>query len=121
MKLNVCYNRLECTIVTCGGSFDYAWDGATHHCYTDLELMRMLPGMEVMQPGSKKEFDALFSKCYNNGNPSYVRIAADEHGLDLPLNLEKASSLRKHEGQTSLLPQPGPFLAMSSPPAPTCL
>ncbi len=85
VKLDVCYNGFGCTIVTTGGSFDYAWDGATHHCYTDLELMRMLPDMEVMQPGSKKEFDILFTGCYNNGKPSYLRIAADEHGFDLPV------------------------------------
>ena len=97
VKLDICYNRLGCTIVTCGGSFDYAWDGATHHCYTDLELMRMLPGMEVMQPGSKKEFDVLFSGCYNNGNPSYIRIAADEHGLDLPCEFGKGIVVTRDE------------------------
>jgi transketolase len=98
VKLDICYNRLGCTIVTCGGSFDYAWDGATHHCYTDLELMRMLPGMEVMQPGSQKEFDVLFSECYDNGNPSYIRIAADEHGLDLPVEFGKGILIQETEG-----------------------
>ena len=110
VKLDICYNRLGCTIVTCGGSFDYAWDGATHHCYTDLELMRMLPGMEVMQPGSKKEFDRLFSGCYNNGNPSYLRIAADEHGLDLPCRFGKGVVLKETPGADVTVATAGPIL-----------
>jgi transketolase len=110
VKLDVCYNRLGCTIVTCGGSFDYAWDGATHHCYTDLELMRMLPGMEVMQPGSKKEFDILFTACYKNGNPSYMRIAVDEHGLDLPVEFGRGVIIREVKGSSLTVATAGPIL-----------
>jgi transketolase len=110
VKLDLCYNRFGCTIVTCGGSFDYAWDGATHHCYTDLELMRMLPGMEVMQPGSRKEFDALFSWCYNNGNPSYLRIAADEHGLELPVEFGKGVVVKETPGSSLTIATAGPLL-----------
>lgn len=110
VKLDLCYNRFGCTIVTVGGSFDYAWDGATHHCYTDLELMRMLPGMEVMQPGSKKEFDALFRTCYRNGNPSYIRIAADEHGLDLPCEFGKGVIVQQANGAEVTVATSGPVL-----------
>jgi transketolase len=111
VKLDLCYNRFGATIVTCGGSFDYAWDGATHHCYTDLELMRMLPGMEVMQPGSRKEFDALFSSCYNNGKPSYIRIAADEHGMDLPVEFGKGFLVKETPGASLTVVTAGPLLA----------
>jgi len=110
VKLDICYNRFGCTIVTSGGSFDYAWDGATHHCYTDLELMRMLPEMEVMQPGSKKEFDILLSGCYNNGNPSYLRIAADEHGLDLPVEFGKGVIIKETPGSDVTVATAGPIL-----------
>lgn len=110
VKLDVCYNRLGCTIVTCGGSFDYAWDGATHHCYTDLELMRMLPGMEVMQPGSREEFDSLLAGCYNNGNPSYIRIAADEHGLHFPVEFGKGVIIKETPGADLTIVTAGPLL-----------
>jgi transketolase len=54
IKLDMCYNEFGGNILSCGASFDYAWDGATHHCYSDLEILRLLPGMEVIQPGSRK-------------------------------------------------------------------
>jgi transketolase len=110
VKLDLCYNRFGATIVTCGGSFDYAWDGATHHCYTDLELMRMLPNMEVMQPGSKTEFDILLSRCYNNGVPSYLRIAADEHGLKFPIEFGKGVVIKETPEAKMTIVTAGPLL-----------
>ena len=47
IKLDLCYNQFGANIVTTGASFDYALDGATHHCYTELAILRLLPGMEV--------------------------------------------------------------------------
>lgn len=110
IKLDVCYNGFPCCIVSCGGSFNYAWDGATHHCYTDLELMRMLPGMEVMQPGSDKEFDILFSRCYADGNPSYIRLDDDKHGVDLPVEFGKGVIVKKFPGATLTVITAGPLL-----------
>src|SRR5271169_745466 len=47
IKLDMCYNQFGGSIVSCGASFDYAWDGATHHTYTDLAILRLLPGCDV--------------------------------------------------------------------------
>ncbi len=110
VKLDLCYNGASGNIVTCGGSFDYAWDGATHHCYTDLELMRMLPRMEVMQPGSKREFHDLICARYNSGNPTYTRIAGDEHGFDLPVEFGKGQVLRSSPAAKWTVLTAGPLL-----------
>jgi transketolase len=72
--------------------------------------MRLLPGMEVMQPGSKKEFDVLFSRSYNNGLPSYLRIAADEHGLDLPVEFGKGVVIKETPGAKVSVLTAGPLL-----------
>lgn len=110
VKLDLCYNGVGGSLVTCGGSFDYAWDGATHHCYTDLELMRMLPRMEVMQPGSNREFAELLTARYASGNPNYLRIAGDEHGLQLPVEFGKGQIILSHEKAILTLITAGPLL-----------
>lgn len=94
IKLDLCYNGYGANIVTCGASYDYAWDGATHHCPTDLANLALLPGIEVMQPGSRKELDAFLRSQYANGKVSYFRTAADEHGLDLPVTFGKGCTVR---------------------------
>ena len=84
IKNDLCYNAFGANIVSTGASFDYAWDGATHHCYTDLAILRLLPGMEVIQPGSRKELDALIRSQYRNGRPTYFRLSDHPHEVDLP-------------------------------------
>lgn len=108
VKLDISYNGFPVCIVSCGGSFDYAWDGATHHCYTDLELMRMLPDMIVAQPGSNAEFDSLFKAAYQK--TSYIRIAGDNHGFDFPVELGKGIVFKEVAGAALTIVTAGPLL-----------
>lgn len=89
LKLDACYNQFGCNVVTCGASFDYAWDGPTHHCYTDLAILRLLPGIEVLQPGSRKELDILLRDRYNNGKTTYFRLSDHPHEIDVPVEFGK--------------------------------
>lgn len=94
IKLDMCYNEFGGNIVSCGASFDYAWDGATHHCYTDLAILRLLPRMEVIQPGSRKELDALIRSQYNNGKTTYFRLSDHPHDVDLPVEFGRGVVIR---------------------------
>ncbi len=93
IKLDLCYNRFGANLVSCGASFDYAWDGATHHAYTDLAILRLLPGMEVLQPGSRKELDILLRSRYASGNPTYFRLSDHPHEVDIPAAFGKGAVL----------------------------
>jgi transketolase len=110
IKDDLCYNRFGANIVSTGGSFDYAWDGATHHCYGELAILRMLPGMEVTQPGNRKELDTLIRSQYNNGNPTYYRLSDHGHELDVPVQFGKANIL-KDSGANVTVMTAGPILA----------
>ncbi len=109
IKLDLCYNRFGGNIVTCGASFDYAWDGATHHAYTDLAILRLLPGMEVIQPGSEKEVDVLFRSQYANGRPTYFRLSDHPHTIDTEPVFGKAVVLRDAGASVTVMTA-GPLL-----------
>jgi transketolase len=109
IKLDMCYNQFGSNIVSCGASFDYAWDGATHHAYTDLALLRLLPDMEVMQPGSDKEVDVLIRSQYNNGRPSYFRLSDNPHNIDIPVTFGKAVVLKNINSPVTVMTA-GPIL-----------
>lgn len=97
IKLDMCYNQFGGNIVSCGASFDYAWDGATHHCFTDLAILRLLPNMEVIQCGSKKEVDVLVRSQYNNGKPTYFRLSDHPHEIDLPIKFGQGIVVKKSD------------------------
>jgi transketolase len=109
IKLDMCYNRFGGNIVSCGASFDYAWDGATHHAYTDLAILRLLPGMEVIQPGSRKEVDVLLRSQYANGNPTYFRLSDHPHDIDLPVEFGKGVVLKDAGAEVTVMTA-GPLL-----------
>lgn len=109
IKLDVCYNRFGGNIVSCGASFDYAWDGATHHAYTDLAILRLLPGMEVIQPGSIKELDILLRSQYGNGNPTYFRLSDHPHAIDLPVTFGRGAVIKEGKAAVTVMTA-GPLL-----------
>jgi len=109
IKVDMRYNGFGGNIVSCGASFDYAWDGATHHCYTDLAILRLLPGMEVLQPGSRKELDLLLRSRYNNGQATYFRLSDHPHDIDVPVEFGKGVLL-KDRGASVTVMTAGPIL-----------
>jgi len=109
IKLDMCYNKFGGNIVSCGASFDYAWDGATHHCYTDLAILRLLPGVEVIQPGSRKEVDILLRSQYNNEKTTYFRLSDHPHNIDIPVEFGKGVILKDCQAHLTLMTA-GPIL-----------
>ena len=109
IKDDLCYNRFGANIVSTGASFDYAWDGATHHCYGELAILRLLPGMEVTQPGNRQELNALIRSQYDNGRPTYFRLSDHGHHLDVPVEFGKANLL-KDTGSKLTIMTAGPIL-----------
>ena len=111
IKLDMCYNQFGGNIVTCGATFDYAWDGATHHCWVDLAAILRLPGTNVFQPGSKKEFDSLLRSQYNSGKTNYFRLSDNPHHIDIPGPIEfgKGLVLRDCGSETTVITA-GPIL-----------
>lgn len=109
IKLDMCYNRFGGNVVSCGASFDYAWDGATHHCYTDIAILRLLPGMEVLQPGSRKELDVLLRSQYDNGKPTYFRLSDYPHDIEMDVEFGTGVVLKDASAKWTVITA-GPIL-----------
>lgn len=109
IKLDLCYNRFPGNIVTCGATFDYAWDGATHHCYTDLAILRLLPDIEVLQPGSRKELDVLLRDRYGKETVTYFRLSDHPHEVNLDVEFGKGTIIRD-VGSSITVMTAGPLL-----------
>ncbi len=79
IKDDFCYQGLGGNIVSVGAAFDYSALGCTHHSYSDIALLRSLPGTHVVCPSTPIEFDILFKQCYKNDKLSYFRLSAKRH------------------------------------------
>ena len=95
IKVGLGYQKTDVTLVTVGGTYDYADLGCTHHCYSDIALMRAIPGMEVYEPSTAKEFNQLFNQVWGNGNPKYFRLSARTHNQDFDVTPNKPNIVRE--------------------------
>ncbi|MDD5020346.1 MAG: transketolase C-terminal domain-containing protein [Candidatus Omnitrophica bacterium] len=109
IKLDLCYNGFGANLISCGASFDYAWDGATHHAYTDMAILRLLPDIEVIQPGSRKELDILLRSQYGNGKVTYFRLSDHPHTIELPVEFGRAVVLKEGGSKVTVMTA-GPML-----------
>ena len=97
VRIDVAYHEADVTIVGVGGGLAYGSLGPTHHAIEDLALMRALPNMTVVAPGSPSEAAAATRALCNHLGPSYLRLAKNgepECLPDEPFRIGAARSLR---------------------------
>lgn len=94
LKDDFCYQELGGNFISVGASYDYSALGSTHHCPGDVGILKLLPGMEIILPGTAKEFDALLKECYNNNKPTYYRLSEFENTEDNEVSFGKANVIQ---------------------------
>lgn len=82
IKLDFGYQNLSCNLISVGSSFDYVKLGCSHHSYIDVALIASIEGSKVFTPGSKGEFDQLFSENYQTPGVKYFRLTENGHKFD---------------------------------------
>mgnify|MGYP001578857426 CR=1 FL=1 len=102
------YQKLGGNFVSVGGSYDYAALGGTHHCPADVEILKSIPGMEIIVPGTAKEFNALLISTYSNGKPTYFRLSERENSKSYDVQFGKAHVIKK--GNDGTIVVVGPML-----------
>lgn len=95
IKIGLGYQNTDVTIITVGGTYDYADLGCTHHCYSDIALMRNVPGMDVFEPGNASEFEQLFKQSWANGRPKYFRLSNYSHTQNIDVRSNKINIIRE--------------------------
>jgi transketolase len=108
IKIDFGYQKLGGNIVSVGSSYDYAALGCTHHCPADVNILMNIPGVEIIVPGTSKEFDGLFRQSYSNGNIKYFRLSETENETGFPVEFGKINIIKK--GKAATVIAVGPIL-----------
>jgi len=74
LKLDFVYQKTGGNFITTGAAYDFSTLGYSHYCPEDVATLRLLPGMEILTPGTPAQFATLFRACRLNGKPSYFRM-----------------------------------------------
>jgi transketolase len=96
IRNDICYHDLPVTVVSVGGGFSYGALGMSHHATEDIAIMRALPNMAVLTPGSREETRKLLPLILQRGKPAYLRLERSGENLpegDAPFAFGKAQTL----------------------------
>ena len=81
---DICYQNLPVKLIGTGGGLDYGPYGGTHHSIEDIGIMRTLPGMTVLAPGSATEAAALTHEIADYQSPVYMRLSRSSNAVPYP-------------------------------------
>lgn len=110
LKLDFGYQKLGGNFITTGASLDYSSFGATHQCPADIGVLKQIPGMQIVVPGTAEEFDTIFRSVYDNGCPTYIRTSRDVNSESQNVKFGKANVIKK--GTKATVIAVGPVLDM---------
>ena len=108
LKDDFCYQQLGGNFISSGASYDYSVEGMTHHGPGDVQILRSLPGMQIVVPGTPGEFDALFRESYANGSPTYYRLAIKSNPVEYPVRFGEMVVVK--QGKQATVIAVGPML-----------
>ena len=113
IKDDFCYQQLGGNFISTGASYDYSEEGMTHHGSGDVQILRSLPGMQIVVPGTPGEFDALFREVYANGLPTYYRLSVKSNPVEYPVRFGELAVVK--QGKKATVIAVGPMLASVLP------
>lgn len=102
------YQRLGGNFVSIGASYDLASWGCTHQCPGDVGILKNVPEIEIVVPGTASEFDSLFKQSYNNGHPTYFRLSNKSNTESSKVTFGEANVIRR--GKRATVIAVGPML-----------
>lgn len=113
IKDDFCYQELGGNFISIGASYDYSTEGMTHHGPGDVQILRSLPGMQIVVPGTAGEFDRLFREAYANGSPTYFRLSLSTNPVEYPVHFGQLEVVQT--GSRATIIAVGPSLAYTLP------
>lgn len=74
IRNDICHPHLNVKIIGGGGGFSYGEQGISHNPSEDLSVMRSMPNMSVLTPGTKSEANILINIMFKTKGPNYIRL-----------------------------------------------
>ncbi|RMG42336.1 MAG: 1-deoxy-D-xylulose-5-phosphate synthase, partial [Acidobacteria bacterium] len=79
IKIDVCAQNLQVTMLGVGAGYAYDIMGPTHHTVEDFAILRVQPNMTILSPADGTTAAAMAPWTHRNAGPCYVRF--DRAGL----------------------------------------
>lgn len=108
LKIDFGYQKLAGNFIGLGGSLEFTFLGPTHNAPADVGALKLIPNMQIIVPGTLKEFNTLYRAYYDNQFPTYYRLSRDLNKVEVNIAPGKATVVKK--GSKATIIAVGPML-----------
>lgn len=112
IKLDLIYQEFGANIVGTGAAYEYSKYGYSHYCPEDISILKSIPGIEIVTPGTKQEFKKLFYESYRNGHTTFFRLTDHVNKWNIDTNVEFGKATVIKEGKKATVIVIGNMLDM---------
>lgn len=95
IKLDLCYQEANVTMIGVGTQFDYQYLGNTHFAFDDDKIIKQLLNIEVLTPKTVKQLNKILRSKLTK--PRYLRVGGMYENLDVKIDWNKLTKY-PHEG-----------------------
>lgn len=103
LKLDFVYQDIGGNFITTGAAYDFSTLGYSHYCPEDVAILRFLPTMEILAPGTPAQFEQLFRECRFHKKPSYFRMTDYPNKTQADVEFGKAAVLKRGSKATVIV------------------
>ena len=109
IKMDLAYQKLGVNVVGTGAAVDYPKYGYSHYCAEDAAVVKLIPSIEFVTPGSSKQMLQLFNQSYRNGNTTIFRIS-DHPNIEYDPDVEFGRAIVMQQGSKATVIATGVML-----------
>ncbi len=95
IKLDFAYQEVAGNLITTGASYDFSTLGYSHFCPEDVSTLRSIPGIEIITPGTSKQFISLWNSSHANDKLTYFRLTDYCNKSEYDVTFGKATLIKK--------------------------
>lgn len=95
IKLDFIYQGIGGNLISTGAAYDFSTLGYSHFCAEDIRILKALSELEIVTPGSSREFKSIFDKTKNNGKLTYFRLTDHPNENETDVEFGKANIIKK--------------------------
>jgi transketolase len=110
IRNDACYHDLNITIVASGGGFSYGSLGMSHHTTEDIAILRALPAMSVVAPGTAWEAGEATEALVKRDGVGYLRLDKTVANESSASSFSLGHSIRYRKGKDVTLLTTGGIL-----------
>lgn len=81
IKLDIGYNKNKVIMVSANGPADYNKLGPTHHCFSDVPLLKLIPEIDIYLPGQREDVHKCLHEALAAQSSSYIRLTSRDSNL----------------------------------------